>query len=397
VLRGKQIVLGVTGSIAAYKALMLVRQCVVAGIDVWPLLTDAACRFVGPLSFSALAGRHAITSLWDVSQVGAISHVELAARIDALVIAPATADTLARLAQGRADDPLTSVALSTRAPLVVAPAMETGMWEHAATQASVAQLTARGVTIVPPTSGDLASGRSGVGRMAEPEMVMSFIRRTLTQQDFAGTGILVTAGPTREWLDPVRFISNPSTGRMGFAVAQAAWERGARVHLVCGPTEVAPPPVDHIDTVTTTQEMFAACEKIFPSVQLVIMAAAPADFAPDVTHPDKVKKGSSPRSLAVAPTVDIIGALAKMRRGQRLVGFAAETTDLPTNAQAKLRAKNLDLIVANKVRGAEIGFAAETNAAEVFDRNGNHIEIPAMPKIDMAHRLLDIIGGTTPR
>lgn len=390
-LRGKHIVLGVTGSIAAYKALLVTRQLALAGAHVWPVLTQAATRFVAPLSFSVLAGHRAITDLWSAAGDGEVSHVELAHRADALLIAPATADTLARLAQGRADDPLGSIALATRAPLLVAPAMETGMWEHPATREHVATLTSRGVRFVAPQSGELASGRDGVGRLAEPDEIVSQLVRLLTQQDLAGEHLVVTAGPTREALDPARFVSNRSSGKMGFALARAAATRGATVRLITGPTALSSPQGVETTRIETTEQLLAACRDALPTCTALIMAAAPADYRAMAPAANKLKKRAQGDALTLhlVATPDILLALAARTAQRIVIGFAAESHELLPHARAKLEAKDLDLIVANDIGRADAGFEVDTNAVVLLHRDGTTAELGVLPKLEVAHAILD--------
>jgi phosphopantothenoylcysteine decarboxylase/phosphopantothenate--cysteine ligase len=388
-LSGKQLLLGVSGSIAAYKAVYLARLFVEAGAEVWPILTAAATRFVGPMTFAALTRHRPVVDMWSAAEAGEISHVELAHRAEVLVLAPATADLLARLDLGRADDPLAAVALATRAPWVVAPAMESGMWQNPATQAHVNALTARGARFVMPRVGHLASGAQGVGRMAEPDEILEAVLDTLSPHDLRGQKILVTAGPTREPLDPVRFLSNPSSGKMGYAVARAARRRGAEVHLVTGPTSLPVPSGVTVTRVTTTAELAAACEQVFPQASVLIMAAAPADFRPVTAQATKTPKPKARFDLALEPTVDVLRTLAPSRGGRVVVGFAAETDDVAAKAQAKLVAKDLDLIVANDVSRPDAGFGVDTNVVTLIDRDGVATALPPLSKDAVADQILD--------
>jgi phosphopantothenoylcysteine decarboxylase/phosphopantothenate--cysteine ligase len=392
-VNAKNIVLGVAGSIAAYKAVYLVRLCVEAGAEVWPILTASGARFVGPLTFSALTRHRAIVDMWSASEAGEISHVEIARRADALVLAPATADLLARLAVGRADDPLCAVALATRAPWIVAPAMETGMWENPATQAAVTTLRERGASFVMPGEGHLASGAHGVGRMAEPEVILETIARAVTVQDLAGQRVLVTAGPTRERFDPVRFVTNASSGKMGFAVARVARRRGAEVILVTGPTTLKPPSGVKVEQVESTYELLEACRRHLASATVLVMAAAPADFRPAERAPTKAKKKDKSFSVDMEPTIDVLKTLAPRAAGIVTVGFAAETDNLVAKAQHKLVDKNLDLMVANDVTRTDAGFASDTNVVEIINRGGEHAQLPVMPKESVASEILDRIAA----
>ena len=395
-LHDKQVVLGVCGSIAAYKSVYLTRLLVGAGAQVWPVLSPGASRFVAPLSFAALAGRRPVTDLWEQAQGGEIGHVELAHRAHAVVLAPLTANSLARLSQGLADDPLSALVLATRAPLVLAPAMESGMWDNPATQENLARLLARGARLVPPQPGALASGRSGMGRMAEPAQIMEAVEAALLPQDLRGEHVLVTAGPTREAFDPARYISNPSTGKMGFALARAAWARGAaHVHLIAGPTALQAPSGQGMQTtrVTSTQDMLEACQAALPPSTLLLMAAAPADYRPLGYSPDKLKKQASGAALTLAleSTPDILTTL-KPRTAQRMVvGFAAETGQVVQHGQDKLQRKNLDMLLANQVGSAGTGFASDTNAGWLLRPDTEPLTLPLMSKAALAHVLLDYV------
>ena len=390
-LKNRHVVLGVSGSIAAYKAVHLARRLVEAGAEVWPILTRAATRFVGPLTFSVLCDHRAIVDMWNASEGGEVNHVELAHRADLLLLAPTTADLLARLGMGRADDPLAAVALATRAPWIVAPAMESGMWEHATTQEHVRVLTARGARFVMPGSGRLASGASGVGRMAEPDEVLAVALMALTSQDLAGQRVLVTAGPTRERFDPVRFISNPSSGKMGYALATMARQRGATVTLVSGPTSLTPPFGVEVVRVETTEEMLRACAAHLGAASVFLMAAAPADHRPVTIASSKIKKQAMGRRFAVEleGTADILLSLRERLSGRVVVGFAAETEDIAVHATEKLQSKNLDLIVANDVTRADSGFGTDTNCVTILDRDGGAERLPVLTKELVADKILD--------
>ncbi len=388
-LHERRIVLGVSGSIAAYKAIYLLRLLTGAGASVAPVLTAGAQRFVGGLSFSALAGRRAITDLWSAAEAGEVGHVETAHWAELLVIAPASADTLARVALGRADDPLCAIALASRAPVVIAPAMEDNMWQAEATRAHVRTLTERGARFVEPAVGALASGREGAGRLAEPENIVAACIAALTPQSLAGRRVVVTAGPTREYLDPVRFLSNPSSGRMGFALAEEAMFRGAQVTLVAGPVNLPPPwGVERID-VTSTVDMLEAVQGALEEADALIMAAAPADLRPVEVAEQKVKKADAPNTLPLVHTPDILATLDPRRRGILVIGFAAETEKLERHARAKLEAKNLDAVVGNLVSAPGAGFATETNEGTLFVRNGDDLHLAMGTKREMAAKIVD--------
>ena len=397
-LADAQVILGVSGSIAAYKAVYLTRLLVDAGAQVHPVLTGGAQRFVGPLSFAATSGRRPITDVWSAAEAGQIGHVELAHRASVVVLAPASADLLARLAAGRADDAVTALCLATRAPLVVAPAMEDGMWQHAATVAHVDVLEQQGAQFVAPTAGKLASGRTGRGRMAEPEQIVEAIAAAISPKPLQGRHILVTAGPTREAFDPVRFLTNPASGKMGFALARLAHRQGARVTLVCGPSSLPPPPgVEHVP-VTTTQQMLDACAQQLSSVDALLMAAAPCDWRPEHSAPHKMKKQQDGAHLDVAlvPTADVLGSLDARSHGVVTVGFAAETRQVMTHAQEKLQRKNLDLIVANDVGRSDVGFGTDVNEVVVVDRDGGSERLARQSKDAIAAHLLARVSALLP-
>jgi phosphopantothenoylcysteine decarboxylase/phosphopantothenate--cysteine ligase len=387
---GKNIILGVTGSVAAYKAVYLARLLMERGASVWPVLTPAATRFVGPMSFSALTGHRAVVDLWESAKMGSVGHVDMATHADVCVVAPASADTLARVAQGRADDPLAAVLLSTAAPCVWAPAMETHMWENTATQQHVQVLHNKGMRFVMPETGLLASGLTGVGRMAEVEDIVWHVYAALCEQDLKGKKVWVTAGTTREWIDPVRFVANPSTGKMGYALAQAAWCRGAEVHLVSGPTHLAKPTGVHRHVVETTQDMLDVCEKQVGFADVLLMAAAPVDFrVQDVSTRKLKKKQGMGQGMLWVETPDILMRMAQLYPHVCKVGFAAETHDVAAYAHEKLHAKNLDMVVANDVSDPSIGFASDNNAVTLFRKDGVQSMVPTQSKQQVAHVVLD--------
>ena len=357
-----RIVLGVTGGVAAYKAVMLASRLRQSGHDVDVVLTPAAEAFVTPLSFAAVTGRRAYTDEDLFAPQGEIVHVELAGAADLAVVAPATADFLAKAAHGMADGLLATILLATPAQVLLAPAMESAMWAHPATRRAVAQLRADGRTVLEPAAGHLASGRSGVGRLPEPEEIAQAIARALQPRRLVGASVLVTGGPTREYIDPVRFLSNPSTGRMGLAVAEAARDAGADVTLVLGPSEFAVPPGIEVVRVTAAAEMAAAVQARFASADAFIATAAVADLRPREIAPAKVKKADLLMELPLERTTDILAWAGSVRRPQQvLVGFAAETGDLAAEARRKLDQKHCDLIVGNDVGESGAGFATETN------------------------------------
>jgi len=408
-LEDKRIILGVTGGIAAYKACTLASHLTQAGAQVDVVMTEAATRFVASLTFEALTGRPAYTDMWRTSGEGLpthIAHVGLAHAADLLVIAPATANTLAKLAVGQADNLLTTLALAASCPVLAAPAMDVGMWAHPATQANVATLQERGVHFAGPARGRMASGLEGEGRMMEPDEILGHIRWVLgracdgpREGSLAGWRVIVTAGPTREPLDPVRFLSNPSSGRQGFALAQAALDRGATVTLITGPAHLPTPVGAERVEVTTAEQMrdavLRACTECDgpPAADLLLMAAAVADYQPTAIAPQKIKKDEGGLTLHLARTPDILSAVAAQRAEtgfpRVVVGFAAESENLVENARAKLKAKNLDLIVANDVTARDAGFGVETNRVVLIGRDGGVEELPLMSKSAVADAILD--------
>ncbi len=396
---GKTIVLGVTGSIAAYKAVALARRLMAEGATVHVVMTRTAQRFVGAPTFQALTGRPVGTELF--SQDGGMPHLALAEAADLVVVAPASAHCVAKLAHGFADDLLSTLVLAATCPVLVVPAMDGGMWDQAAVRDNVITLRGRGVTVLEPDIGPLASGRVGKGRFPEEDAILAAVAGALTpRKDYRGRRVLVTAGPTQEALDPVRFLSNRSSGKMGWAVAEAARERGADVVLVAGPTVLPPPAgVSHVPIVTA-EEMRKAVAVRFPDADVLVMAAAVADFRPARPARGKVPKGrlggAKGLKLALEPTRDILKDLPPRRAGQIVVGFAAETDDLISKAGRKLAEKALDLIVANDVTEPGAGFGTDTNRATLLDRTGRCVALPLMSKRDLAHRILDTVLALPP-
>jgi phosphopantothenoylcysteine decarboxylase/phosphopantothenate--cysteine ligase len=397
VLAGRRVLLGVTGGIAAYKACVLARLLTRSGARVQVVMTQAATRFVGPDTFSALTGRAAYTSLWEVP--GVVLHVRMAHESDVNVVAPATANVIAKLATGVADDLLTSTLLESRAPLVLAPAMHTGMWEHPATVANLRTLRERGASVVEPAEGPLAAGDEGVGRLAEPEDILRAVEAAAAARagDLAGRRIVVSAGPTWEPIDPVRFVGNRSTGRMGFAVAAEAYRRGGDVTLVVGPGTVEPPPGPRTVRVGTADEMRTAVLDASRDAAAVVMAAAVADFRPEHAEAAKMKKEEGAPELKLAPTPDILAELGADKRGRVLVGFAAETGgDLVKAARGKLEAKHLDVVVANEVGREGTGFGSETNVAAIVTARGEEASPRPWTKAELASaicdRLVELLG-----
>ncbi len=391
-LQEARVLLGVTGGIAAYKVVGLAGKMVQAGAQVDVVMTEAATHFVGPLSFQAITGRPVHLDMFRLLDQTEIAHVSLARRADLVVIAPLTANTLAKLALGLADTLLCAVALSTRAPLLLAPAMESHMYTHPATQEHLAKLRERGAVVVGPGHGRLASGAVGPGRMAEVEEILGMARTVLGRDGpLAGRKVLITAGGTREPLDPVRFLGNRSSGRMGFALARAALDRGAEVTLVTGPTWLPTPVGAERVQVTTAEEMAQAVLEQLADCDVLVMAAAVADYRPQAVSGQKIKKGPGGLLLTLERTPDILQAVAERReesgRPAVVVGFSAETENLLENARRKLAAKRLDLIVANDISAPDSGFAVETNRVTLIDRAGREEASPLLPKEQVAERI----------
>jgi phosphopantothenoylcysteine decarboxylase/phosphopantothenate--cysteine ligase len=391
-----RVALGVTGGIAAYKAAELLRVLQDRGLEVQVVMTRNACEFVAPLTFAALSGRKVITGMFgeaggEANVESAIEHIAVAQSIDALVIAPATANVLAKLAHGIADDFLTTLALATKAPLIVAPAMNVNMWEHAATQRNLGILRERGVTVLDPDEGYLACGMTGAGRLASVEAIARAVFETLgLREDLKDETLLVTAGRTEEPLDAVRYLSNRSSGKMGYALAEAGRRRGAKVILVSGATNLEPPAGVQVERVRTAEEMAHAVMAHLPEASVILMAAAVADFRPADFRPKKIKRAAGVPTLKLKPTRDILGEIARHRRPNQLViGFAAETDHVLENAAKKLRSKRLDMIVANDVTQEGAGFDAETNIVTMLFPDGRRRPLEKMPKFDVANRILD--------
>ncbi|HEV7861070.1 MAG TPA: bifunctional phosphopantothenoylcysteine decarboxylase/phosphopantothenate--cysteine ligase CoaBC [Acidimicrobiia bacterium] len=391
-LAGRRIVLGVSGGIAAYKAVEICRRLVDAGAHVMPVLTAGATRFVGPLTFSALASEPARTSLFDGPEP--IPHTRLGQNCDLVVVAPATARVIGHYAAGISNDLLTATLLATRAPVLVAPAMHTEMWEHPAVQDNLSVLRRRGVHIVDPESGRLAGGDVGAGRLADPARIVAAAAAIVAAVagDLAGRRVLVTAGGTREAIDPVRFIGNRSSGKMGYAVAEAAARRGAEVILVTTVDRPAPPGVSEVVRVETAAEMADAVFGRYAGVDVVVMAAAVADFRPKASAPEKIKKAGGPPEIVLEPTTDILAELGRKKSLQYLVGFAAETERLVEQAAAKMAAKQVDLMVANDVTAPGSGFEVDTNRAVLIAPDGTARELPQMPKIQLADAIWDRVA-----
>jgi phosphopantothenoylcysteine decarboxylase / phosphopantothenate---cysteine ligase len=391
-----KVALGVSGGIAAYKAAEIVRLLQDRGIRVQVIMTHAAQDFVRPLTFAALSGEKVITDMFSAGNEqpnidSAVEHIAVAQSIDALLVAPATADVLGKFAQGLATDFLTTLYLATTAPVVVAPAMNVKMWNHQATQANIAMLKKRGVRVVEPDSGYLACGMTGPGRLAANESIVAAVMETLgASQELAGETVLITAGPTREKIDPVRYLTNRSSGRMGYALAEAALRRGARVLLVSGPTQIAPPAAAELTRVESAEEMWQAVMKLLPESSIVIKTAAVSDYRPRAAAAQKIKR-SGPLSLELEATVDILGEIARQKQSQLIVGFAAETQNALENARMKLARKSLDAIVVNDVSREGVGFDSDRNAVTIITHD-EVIEVPETTKWEVAQRVLDEVS-----
>jgi phosphopantothenoylcysteine decarboxylase/phosphopantothenate--cysteine ligase len=384
----REIVLGVTGSIAAYKAVLLLRELTTAGARVTVCLSGNARHFVGPLTFRTLSGRPVLEDLFDPRSDAAVEHVSIAEQAHAVVVAPATANVLAKAAHGVADDALTTLLLAARSPVLFAPAMDGGMWDHPAVVANVGTLRRRGATVLEPEAGPLASGLSGKGRLPEIATIVAALRRLLAPAgDMTGERVVVTAGPTREPIDPVRYISNRSSGKMGYRLAAAALRRGAEVVLVSGPTAIAPPAGATFVPVETAEEMREAVLHHAARATIVIKAAAVADYRTKAPSETKIK-GKRDLTLELTPNPDILKEVAATARQAFIVGFAAETHDVAANARAKLEAKGVDLLVVNDVSQQGIGFDAEDNEVVLLDRWGGSRALPRMAKADVAEAIL---------
>jgi phosphopantothenoylcysteine decarboxylase/phosphopantothenate--cysteine ligase len=390
-----RITLGVTGGVAAYKAAELVRRLQQEGFSVEVVMTRAACEFIAPLTFAALTGKKVITGLFaesggEANLESAIEHIAVAQRTDLLLVAPATADIIAKFSRGISDDFLSTLYLATTAPVIVAPAMNVNMWNHPATQENLESLRSRGVHVVNPDEGYLACGMTGAGRLAGQEAIVAAVREVLqVRSDLEGQTFLLTAGPTQEDLDPVRFLTNRSSGRMGYAVAEAAAQRGAKVILISGPTALETPAgVTRVD-VRTAAEMLRAVEGHFAQATTAVFAAAVADYRPADVASQKIKKTAGEMTLRLEPNPDILATLARKKGNRLIVGFAAETGKVAENARKKLAEKNADLIVANDVTAEGAGFDVDTNIVTLFARDGRDLPLPKMTKREVAHRILD--------
>jgi phosphopantothenoylcysteine decarboxylase/phosphopantothenate--cysteine ligase len=390
---GRRVVLGVSGGIACYKSCTLARRLTEAGAQVDVILTQAAAEFVRPLTFEALTGRPVLGSLWEPGRP--LAHVRLGQQADLVLVAPATAHLVARMAQGLADDLLTTLLVAATAPVLLAPAMNDDMFAHPQTQANLERLRARGVGVVGPEVGGLAEGRSErPGRMSEPETILAHAARFLRggAGPLRGRRVVVTAGPTRESIDPVRVVTNRSSGKMGYRVAEAAWERGAEVVLISGPVALAPPVGVHLRRVETTQQLEQAVREELPAADVLVMAAAPADFRPSEPSDSKRARNDGALAIPMEPTVDILSATRGDRRaGSVMVGFALETGDALAKGRAKLERKDLDLIVVNDALERGAGFEVDTNRVALLDREGTARILPLQSKREVADAILDAV------
>jgi len=394
-IKNKKIILGVCGGIAAYKSVEVLRLLQKQKARVRVMMTRNAGHFVGALTFEALSGRPVCSSLFEKDTESSIKHIDWAREADAVIIAPATANILGKMAGGIADDALSTFLLAVTCPVLVCPSMNTHMYESRAVQRNLEILTADGYRIVTPESGELACGTSGTGRLPEPPIIVDRLEKCFALPDLAGKKVLVTAGPTREVIDPVRFISNPSSGKMGYAIARAAEHRGADVTLISGPTALNPPVNVEMVRVNSAGEMANAVFKHMEQSYIIIKTAAVADYRPREMASHKIKKHEHRDELALSltPTLDILKALGQRKENRVLVGFAAETRDLKDNAQKKLDAKNLDLIVGNLIGRPESGFESDTNSVTLFFKDGTVEALPNMNKDEVAHVLLDRIAA----
>jgi phosphopantothenoylcysteine decarboxylase/phosphopantothenate--cysteine ligase len=391
-IAGKKIVLGVTGSIAAYKSVELLRRLTEAGAAVRVVMTANAMWFVGPLTFETLSGESVIQEMFS-GPARSLDHVTLGNQSDLIIIAPATANLLAKIAHGLADDFLSTLILAATCQILICPAMDKEMFANSIVQANILSLKERGFILMEPEEGVLASGAFGVGRFPDPLLIMEKVRYLLSGHDLQGLKLLITAGPTIEYLDPVRIITNRSTGKMGYALARAAWRRGADVTLVTGPTNLDAPLGPKVVNVQTAEQMREAVLNDYHDQDIVIKAAAVSDYRPVTKARDKEKKKGIPVAVEMAPTPDILAELGRNKGDALLVGFAAETTDHIANALDKIKRKNLDLIVLNDVSQEDRGFAADSNEVRMIDREGNEEVVPLMSKEDVADRILDRIRG----
>lgn len=388
---GKRILLGVTGGIAAYKAAELARRLICAGARVKVVMTASAREFVAPLTFQALTGEKVATAMFG-PEAEPLEHVSLGQEVDAIVVAPATANIVGKMAAGIGDDLLSTILLAATKPVLLCPAMNAEMWNNPVVQENLARLRTRGLQVMEPATGELACGAVGLGRLPEPEAIVEAIARLLSPQDFSGRKVLVTAGPTHEDCDPVRFLTNRSSGKMGYALARVAWRRGAEVCLVSGPSHLAGPYGVERVWVRSAQEMLAAVQERFAASDALLMAAAVGDFRPVTCELQKIKRGSSAAQIQLAQNPDILREMSRLKSRQVVVGFAAETHDLEAEARRKLKEKKLDFIVANDVTRKDSGFAVDNNQVTIVSREGEPVRLPLLSKDEVAERILDRVA-----
>jgi phosphopantothenoylcysteine decarboxylase/phosphopantothenate--cysteine ligase len=392
IYNGKRILLGVTGGIAAYKAAELARRFIIAGAKVTVVMTAAAREFVGPLTFQALTGAKVGTAMFG-PEAEPLEHVSLGQEADAIVVAPATANLIGKMAAGLGDDLLTTILLAATRPVLLCPAMNVEMWRNAAVQENLARLKARGLQVMEPAAGELACGAVGLGRLPEPELIIEAAARLVSRQDLAGRHVLVAAGPTQEDCDPVRFLTNRSSGKMGYALARVAWRRGAEVGLVSGPSALpAPYGVERV-WVRTAQEMLVAVKEQFPAADALLMAAAVSDYRPVSCELKKIKRGRREAQMQLVENPDILREISPSKERRIVVGFAAETHDLEAEARRKLKEKNLDFIVANDVTHKDSGFAVDTNQVTIFSRTEEPERLPLLSKEEVAEHVLDRVAN----
>lgn len=397
VLEGKQIVMGVCGGIAAYKSVELLRLMVKQGARVRVVMTENARWFVGPTTYEALSGQPVCKTLFDPGSDASIRHIDWAQTADAVVVAPATANMVAKMATGLADDALSTFLLAVTCPILVCPSMNTQMYLSRPVQRNIEVLKTYGIHVLAPDAGELACGTTGPGRLPDPPIILDRLTRLLLPKDLSGRNVLVTAGPTREPMDPVRFISNPSSGKMGYAIARAAEHRGATVTLVSGPVELADPLNVNVVRVTTAREMAESVFEHMEDAHIIVKTAAVSDYRPDTTAKHKIKKGAAEKNLKLVKNQDILKTVGQNKQDRVLVGFAAETEALEKNAGKKLSEKNLDIIVGNIVGSAESGFGSDNNTVTFFFSDGKRESLPSMAKENVAHLLLDRIAELTER
>lgn len=390
-LKGKHVLLGVTGSIAAYKIANLASMLVKLNADVHVIMTKNAEQFISPITFETLTGNKVIDDTFERNSGYHVAHIAMAAEADVVLIAPATANVIAKLAHGIADDMLTSTMLAVTAPILLSPAMNTHMYENPITQENIEKIKDLGYKLIEPASGYLACGDTGKGKMPEPEVLLDCILQEIAcEKDMAGKKVLITAGPTRESIDPVRYITNHSTGKMGYALAENAARRGAEVTLVSGPTQLKKPRFVKVTDVTTAEEMYQAVEKEFDSQDIVVMSAAVADYRPEVVAENKIKKSDGEMKISLERTTDILGTLTPRKKQQFICGFSMETENMLENSRAKLKKKNLDMIVANNLKVAGAGFGTDTNVVTIITEDSCE-ELPIMTKEEVAGAIFDRI------